>query len=139
MKLPFPSQWAKTGRPLRRLFYPPLARNHSPQNLLSYQEKSRTRLEIMHVLIIDDEPLAHTALANILARRRDVERFDSANDAVEALDKLSKETYDVILLDINMPEISGMELLDRMKTHARPVPSVVFVTAHQEHAITAFR
>jgi YesN/AraC family two-component response regulator len=61
----------------------------------------------MRILIIDDEPLAQTALANILAKRRDVERFDSADDAVEALDKLSKETYDVLLLDINMPEISG--------------------------------
>ena len=92
----------------------------------------------MRILIIDDEPLAQTALANILAKRRDVERFDSADDAVEALDKLSKETYDVLLLDINMPEISGIELLDRIKRHDRPVPSVVFVTAHEEYALTAF-
>jgi DNA-binding LytR/AlgR family response regulator len=92
----------------------------------------------MRVLIIDDEPLAQTALANILARRRDVERFDSANDAVEALDKLSRENYDVLLLDINMPEISGIELLVRIKGHDRPVPSVVFVTAHAKYALAAF-
>ena len=92
----------------------------------------------MRVLIIDDEPLAQTALANILARRRDVEQFDSANDAVEALDKLSEETYDVLLLDISMPEISGIELLNRIKKHDRPLPSVIFVTAHEEYALIAF-
>jgi two-component system, LytTR family, response regulator len=93
----------------------------------------------MRVLIVDDEPLAQAALARILAGRRDVERFDSANDAVEAFEKLSKENYDVLLLDINMPEVSGIELLDRMRRHDQPVPSIVFVTAHEEHAITAFK
>src|SRR5271170_3239902 len=139
MKPLFTSSQARIGQPLRRLCCPRLARLHNPRRFPPCRKELRTRQKLMRVLIIDDEPLAQTALANILARRRDVEQFDSANDAVEALDKLSEETYDVILLDINMPEISGMELLDRMKTHARPVPSVVFVTAHQEHAITAFR
>jgi len=93
----------------------------------------------MRVLIIDDEPLAQTALVNALAVRNDIERFEVANDAVEALDKLKKNSYDVLLLDINMPEISGIELVDRLKENDRPIPSVVFVTAHDEHAIAAFR
>jgi two-component system LytT family response regulator len=93
----------------------------------------------MRVLITDDEPLAQVALANILARRPDVERFDQARDAVEALEKLSREDYDVLLLDINMPEISGIELLDRIKRNDRFAPSVVFVTAYEQHAITAFK
>jgi CheY-like chemotaxis protein len=45
--------------------------------------------EAMRVLIVDDEPLAQTALANILSARSDVEHFDSANDASEALEKLA--------------------------------------------------
>jgi two-component system LytT family response regulator len=92
----------------------------------------------MRVLIVDDEPLAQAALTNILARRSDVEHFDSADDAIEALDKLAKSAYDLLLLDINMPEVSGIELLDRLQQCDRTVPSVVFVTAHQEHAISAF-
>ena len=92
----------------------------------------------MRVLIIDDEPLARTALANILARRNDVEVFHSAGDAIEALEKMGQQSYDVLLLDINMPEVSGIELLSRMKECNRPVPSIVFVTAHEEHAIAAF-
>ena len=92
----------------------------------------------MRVLIVDDEPLAHTALAGVLRARGDIESFDSANDAVEALDKLSSHSYDVLLLDINMPELSGIDLLDRMRSTRNPLPSVVFVTAHDEHAVAAF-
>lgn len=92
----------------------------------------------MRVLIIDDEPLAQTALANILATRSDVEAFDSANDVVDALEKLEKNFYDVLLLDINMPETSGIDLLSRLKENGHALPAVVFVTAHEEYAIAAF-
>ena len=92
----------------------------------------------MRLLVIDDEPLAQKALANVLAGRSDVEHFDAATDAIDALEKLSRNSYDVLLLDINMPEFSGIELLDRLAQLGHPVPSVVFVTAHSKHAVTAF-
>jgi two-component system, LytTR family, response regulator len=92
----------------------------------------------MRVLIVDDEPLAQTALANILTARNDVEHFDAADDAIEALDKLASNSYDVLLLDINMPELSGTELVDQLSAREPPFPSIVFVTAHDEHAIAAF-
>jgi CheY-like chemotaxis protein len=91
----------------------------------------------MRVLIVDDEPLARTALAQILASRPDVERFDSACDAIEAQEYLSKDGYDVLLLDISMPELSGLELLDRLQKSQRPLPSVVLVTAYAQHALAA--
>ena len=69
----------------------------------------------MRVLIVDDEPLARSALAQILTERADVERFDSANDAIEAQERLAKEDYDVMLLDVSMPERSGLELLNRLQ------------------------
>ncbi len=92
----------------------------------------------MRVLIVDDEPLAQKALANILSSRRDVEHFDSANDAIEALELLARNSYDVVLLDVNMPELSGTELVDEIRKRGRSLPSIVFVTAHDEHAIEAF-
>jgi two-component system LytT family response regulator len=92
----------------------------------------------MRILVVDDEPLAQTALANILVARSDVEHFDSAGDAIEALQKLARENYDVLLLDINMPELSGTELVDQLRERNHPLPSVVFVTAHNQHAIAAF-
>jgi DNA-binding LytR/AlgR family response regulator len=92
----------------------------------------------MRVLVIDDEPLAQTALANVLNARHDVESYDLASDAIEGLERLEQSSYDVVLLDINMPEVSGVEFLARLKESTRPLPSIVFVTAHAEHAIAAF-
>jgi two-component system LytT family response regulator len=92
----------------------------------------------MRLLVIDDEPLAQKALAALLSTRNDVEHFDSAMDAVDALEKLGENSYDVILLDINMPEMSGIELLDQLAQLGRSIPSIVFVTAHSKYAVTAF-
>jgi two-component system LytT family response regulator len=92
----------------------------------------------MRVLIVDDEPLAQAELARVLSARGDVEGFDTAADAVEARDKLGRTSYDVMLLDISMPEISGMDLLDQLQENKLSLPSVIFVTAYEEHAIEAF-
>src|SRR5215470_332508 len=91
----------------------------------------------MRVLIVDDEPLAQTALANILSARRDVERFDLAYDAIEALEKLATDSYDVLLLDIDL-DLSGSKLVDQLLERNLPLPSIVFATAHIEHAVAAF-
>jgi two-component system LytT family response regulator len=93
---------------------------------------------MMRVLIVDDEPLARIALENALSSRKDIETLESANDAVEALERLEEKTYDVLLLDIHMPELSGIELADVLNKRRRPMPSIVFVTAHDEHAVAAF-
>jgi len=92
----------------------------------------------MNVLIVDDEPLSREALETIVKERPDVEAFDSARDSFEAIEKLNGRTYDVLLLDINMPEISGIDLVNRLVAAGLSLPSVVFVTAHHEYAITAF-
>ena len=92
----------------------------------------------MRVLIVDDEPLARDALMEALTNRDDIERLDSAKDAGEALGKIEEEGYDVLLLDIQMPEQSGIELATSLSKRHQPVPAVVFVTAHQEHAVAAF-
>src|SRR5271167_387820 len=92
----------------------------------------------MRVLIVDDERRSLTAWAKVLSARSDVEHFDSANDAIEALEKLATDSYDVLLLDINMPDLSGIELVDQLREQNLPLPSVVFVTAHVEHTIAAF-
>src|ERR1700727_3061569 len=91
----------------------------------------------MRVLVVDDEPLAQTALGNILSARSDVEHFDLANDASEALKKLATGSYDILLLDINMLDLSGTQLVDQLRERNLPLPSIVFVTAHVEHAVAA--
>jgi DNA-binding LytR/AlgR family response regulator len=92
----------------------------------------------MRVLIVDDEPLARSALEQALCGRDDIEALDSAIDAIQALDMMQKERYDVVLLDIRMPELSGIELAGRLNKRNQPIPSIIFVTAHDQHAVAAF-
>jgi len=92
----------------------------------------------VRVLIVDDEPLSRSSLENTLRARNDVHTLDCANDAVEALELLQNRSYDVLLLDIHMPELSGIELADRLNKWRRPIPSIVFVTAHHQYAVAAF-
>jgi two-component system LytT family response regulator len=92
----------------------------------------------MRVLIVDDEPLARSALEQALGGRNDIEALDSAVDAIQALDMMQKARYDVVLLDVRMPELSGIELAGRLNKGNRPIPSIIFVTAHDQHAVAAF-
>jgi two-component system LytT family response regulator len=92
----------------------------------------------MRVLIVDAEPLARRALENVLREREDVEAFDSASDAIDAQEKLSRGSHDVVLLDINVPELSGLAMVDQLKRAGRPMPCIIFVTAHDDYAIAAF-
>ncbi len=92
----------------------------------------------MRVLIVDDEPLARTALANILSARSDVEHFDSADHGIEALEKLVTDSYDVLLLAMNRLDLSSTRLVDHLRERNLTLPSIVFVTANVEHAVAAF-
>jgi two-component system, LytTR family, response regulator len=92
----------------------------------------------MRVLIVVDEPLAQTALVNILSARSDVENFDSANSASEAHKKLASSSYDILLLDVNVLDLSGTRLVDQLREQNFSLPPIVFVTAQVEHAVVAF-
>jgi len=92
----------------------------------------------MHILIVDDEPLARESLIRVLGERTDVAAIDTAADAVEALGRLREKAYDILLVDIRMPEMSGMEMVDALRAQNGAMPSVIFVTAFNEHAVAAF-
>lgn len=93
---------------------------------------------MIRILIVDDEPLAREALVNVLSERDDIADFDTADDALEALEQLKTSEFDIMLLDVNMPEVSGIQMLVLLNQGRQPLPAVIFVTAHQQHAITAF-
>jgi len=92
----------------------------------------------MRVLVVDDEPLSRAALKELLSTRQDVEEFDVAEDATQALQSLQKQRFDVLLLDIHMPEMSGLQLVERLSNRGGFVPAVVFITAYAQHAVEAF-
>ncbi|MEO7999250.1 MAG: response regulator [Gemmatimonadaceae bacterium] len=88
----------------------------------------------MRLLIVDDEPLARRALRQLLVDYDDVEVISECSDAIDAAEVLSRREVDVVLLDIRMPQVSGLELAREIKQR----PLVVFVTAHEESGAAAF-
>lgn len=92
----------------------------------------------MRVLIVDDQPLSQTELANILSARSDVEHFESTKDGIEALEKLAADSYDVLLLSIDL-DLSGSQFVVKLRERKLSLPSIVFATAHVEHAVAAFQ
>ncbi len=85
-------------------------------------------------LIADDEPLAHTLLQNYIERLKTLSLVGHAYNAFEVLDFLSENAVDILFLDINMPDLSGLEML---KTLSNP-PTVILTTAYSEHSLEAF-
>jgi DNA-binding LytR/AlgR family response regulator len=86
------------------------------------------------LLIIDDEPLARDILASYVEKLPQLQLVATCKNALEAFAILSKEAIDLLLLDINMPEISGIDFL---KTLRKP-PLVIFTTAYPEYAAHSY-
>ena len=89
------------------------------------------------VLIADDEPLAAERLETLLARRNDVTHAGTAADGEEAVEKAESLKPDIVLLDIAMPGLDGIEVA-RALSKQRPRPAVIFVTAFDQFAVAAF-
>lgn len=89
----------------------------------------------MRVLIVDDEPPARARLRRLLAAHPGVQVVGEAGDADSALAAVSALAPDVLLLDVQMPGASGLDLAASLPD---PPPAVVFVTAHDRYALPAF-
>lgn len=88
----------------------------------------------MNALIIDDERIARQELKRLLSTHPDIEVVGEANTGEQALELISRLAPDVIFLDVQMPGMSGFELLERVDD----VPQVIFTTAYDEYALKAF-
>lgn len=91
----------------------------------------------MNVLIVDDEPPARARLRQLLEEDGRHAVVGEAQNGREALDLSAKLAPDVVLLDISMPGISGIETAHHLNALEKP-PAVVFTTAYDEYAIEAF-
>ena len=91
---------------------------------------------MLTALVIDDEQLAREELTNLLHDTNNIEVIDQASNAIEGLKKINALKPDVIFLDIQMPQVSGIELLAMLDPDTMPM--VVFVTAFDQYAIQAF-
>lgn len=91
---------------------------------------------MLTALVIDDELLAQEELTELLHETNQINVLDKASNAIEGLKKINSLKPDVVFLDIQMPQISGIELLAMLDQDT--MPSVVFVTAFDQYAIQAF-
>jgi two-component system LytT family response regulator len=91
----------------------------------------------MSVFIADDEPLARRRLGSIVAKLEWLRVIGEAADGEAAFNEIVRLRPDMILLDIRMPELSGLDVLKRLR-NLNHIPAVILTTAHDEFAVRAF-
>lgn len=91
----------------------------------------------MRVLIVDDEPLARNELHYLLNQQNVIDHIDEADSIEETLTALLTGTYDLLFLDINLMNESGLTLAEKINKMPSP-PLIVFATAHDMYAVKAF-
>jgi DNA-binding LytR/AlgR family response regulator len=89
---------------------------------------------MLSCLIVDDEPLAADVIESFVAKMPHLHLTGKVNSATEALSLLKSEKVDILFLDIQMPEMTGLELL---KTLRNP-PIVIFTTAYPNYALESY-
>lgn len=85
-------------------------------------------------LLIDDEPLALEVIESHLSKFEDFEIAAKCDNAIKALEILQKKNIDLIFLDIQMPEITGLEFLNTLNNP----PKVILTTAHRKYALEGY-
>lgn len=91
---------------------------------------------MLRALVIDDELFAREELTDLLQETGYIQVIDQASNAIEGLKKINQLKPEVVFLDIQMPQITGIELLAMLDPET--MPKVVFVTAYDEFAVQAF-
>jgi len=89
---------------------------------------------MLKAMIIDDEPLSHQVLLHHLLAHPKIKVIEQCYNATSALSYLANNTVDLLFLDINMPQLSGIDML-KVLAHR---PQVIIISAYQEYAIEGF-
>ncbi|EFI16483.1 two-component system response regulator protein [Bacteroidetes oral taxon 274 str. F0058] len=96
---------------------------------------SGTNEHTLQCLVVDDEPIARQGIMDLIQRTDFLHITASCASAMEAIRFVETNKIDVIFLDINMPSMNGLEMLDKMKSP----PIVIITTAYSEYAIEGYR
>lgn len=91
----------------------------------------------LRALVVEDEPPAREELAFRIREAEPGAEVTTAATAVDALRLIKQQRFDALFVDVQMPELTGLELVELVNGLAAP-PAVVFVTAYEEHAVRAF-
>jgi two-component system LytT family response regulator len=90
---------------------------------------------MIRVLIVDDETLTCSKIRRMLARDEEIEIIGQCENGKDAIRVIEQQRPDIIFLDIQMPEFTGFEVLERLK---KDIPAVIFVSAYDHYALRAF-
>jgi two-component system LytT family response regulator len=91
----------------------------------------------LRTLIVDDEPIARKVLREELGSFPDVEIIGEADNGASALEKISSDHPDLVLLDLQMPAMGGFEVIRNLR-RGKHLPVIVIVTAYDQYALQAF-
>ena len=89
----------------------------------------------MNTLIVDDNKIARTMMKQLASQVKDILLAGEAANAMDAYNLLQQQPIDLILLDIEMPGMNGLELI---KNIGKPHPVIIFTTSKKEYAVEAF-
>ena len=92
--------------------------------------------EQIHVLVVDDEEPARHRLIDLLRKDASVGSISEAKNGLIAVDKILNERPDLVFLDVQMPELDGLGVIDAVGPTT--MPFTIFVTAYDKHAVQAF-
>lgn len=91
---------------------------------------------MINALIVDDEMHARQALRRALEPEQDIHIIGECANAIEAIPRIYAEKPDVVFLDIQMPQITGLDMLGMIDPASMPM--IVFLTAYDDYAVSAF-
>jgi DNA-binding LytR/AlgR family response regulator len=89
----------------------------------------------MKCIIVDDNKIARMALKQLVSQVPSLELVAECNDAMEALNSFNNKQVDLLLLDIEMPDMSGLDLIKKLGNKR---PLIIFTTAKKDYAVEAF-
>ncbi|WP_100641584.1 LytR/AlgR family response regulator transcription factor [Alteromonas facilis] len=92
----------------------------------------------LQVMVVDDEPLARQGLKLRLQAHDDVEIVGECSNGLDAVTQIPQKRPDLVFLDIQMPELNGFQVIQKLRDLRQPMPLIVFVTAYDSYAIKAF-
>ena len=102
-------------------------------------QSSASPAQTISALLVDDEKLASDELAYLLKEFPDIEVIATASNGLEAVKLIADLEPDLVFLDVQMPGLDGMGVIEKLRAQGVPLPYFVMATAYDQYAVEAFR